>query len=302
MQHVDLLIIGGGAAGMAAALSAERKGVKNILIVEREKVLGGILPQCIHSGFGKGYFGVDMTGPEYSKRFTDKMKTSKVIVYLNTTVLNLQPDKSALLSSEIGLRKITYDHVILATGARETPMGALPICGTRPSGIFTAGQAQRMVNIDKHDIGNTIVILGSGDIGLIMARRFTLLGKKVIAVIEKQSVCSGLPRNIEQCINAYGIPVKTLSTVTKVHGNRRICGVTVRNLESEKEDVIPCDTLLIAVGLIPERELLDVFGSSNEIKPDWISLCGNCDTIHQIVDGVSYQAEQIATQAASILL
>lgn len=301
MANYQLLVIGGGAAGMAAALSAEEAGLERVLLVERSDRLGGILPQCIHNGFGSSYFGEDLTGPEYARRFIERIKSSNIHVLLDTTVLQLSKDKTVLLSGRNGLKVISFDNMILATGSRELPIGALPIYGTRPAGIFTAGAAQKMVNLYGYDIGNEIVILGSGDIGLIMARRLTLLGKRVIAVIEQKPALGGLPRNQNNCIKAYHIPVMTSSTIDAVHGNGRISGVTVRHTDTETTEYIPCDTLLTAVGLIPERELLEGLISGNQI-PDWVFLCGNCDYVHQIVDSVTFQAEKVGRQAITVLL
>lgn len=285
----DLLVIGGGAAGMAAALAAREAGAKKILIAEREDSPGGILRQCIHHGFGLGYFHEDLTGPEYAARFIEKLSGSDIELRTDTTVLELRADKTALLSSAGGLEEVSFRRCVLATGCRERAIGSLPVCGTRPSGIFSAGTAQKMVNLMGLDIGRRIVILGSGDIGMIMARRFSILGKKVIAMVEQQSAPGGLARNVKNCIEAYSIPVLTRSTVVRVHGNRRISGVTVRNLDSGEESLISCDTLIVSVGLIPERELISGFSE----LPDWLRLCGNCDYVHEIVDTVSMQAESV---------
>ena len=285
----DLLVIGGGAAGMAAALAAREAGAKKILIAEREDSPGGILRQCMHHGFGLGYFHEDLTGPEYAARFMEKLSGSDIELRTDTTVLELRADKTALLSSAGGLEEVSFRRCVLATGCRERAIGSLPVCGTRPSGIFTAGTAQKMVNLRGLDIGRRIVILGSGDIGMIMARRFSILGKKVIAMVEQQSAPGGLARNVKNCIEAYSIPVLTRSTVVRVHGSGRISGVTVRNLETGEEKYIECDTLIVSVGLIPERELISGFDE----LPDWLRLCGNCDYVHEIVDTVSMQAESV---------
>lgn len=298
MRHYDLLVIGGGAAGMAAAITASENGFEKILIAEREEYLGGILPQCIHNGFGLGYFKEDLTGPQYAERFIKKIQDSSVEIWTLAAVLSVTSDKTAIISStEKGLCRISFNELVLATGCRETPIGALPVYGTRPAGIFTAGQAQRMVNLQHLIPGQNIVILGSGDIGLIMARRFTLIGCKVHAVIEKRDTCGGMLRNYRDCIQAFNIPLLTNSTVTEVHGEGRICGVTVVNIETGENNYIPCDTLITAVGLIPERELLRPFGSE---LPAWIHLCGNCDYVHEIVDTVTTQAEKLGAKIANV--
>ncbi len=289
MNEYDLLVIGGGAAGMAAALSAREAGAKRVLIAEREAQPGGILHQCIHKGFGLGYFHEDLSGPEYAARFIARLEASNIEFRADTTVLELRTDRSALLSSAGKIEEISFRRCVLATGCRERAIGSLPVSGTRPAGIFSAGTAQKMVNLMGLDIGSRIVILGSGDIGMIMARRFTLLGKEVVAMVEKQNAPGGLVRNVKNCIEAYSIPVLTHSTVTSVHGEGRVSAVTVRDLENGEERLLECDTLIVSVGLIPERELTNAF----ETLPDWLALCGNCDYVHEIVDSVTMQAEAV---------
>ncbi len=285
----DLLVIGGGAAGMAAALAAEKSGAKRVLIAERESLPGGVLRQCRHHGFGLGYFHEDLTGQEYAARFISRLGESGIELRCDTTVLELREDKTALLSSAAGVEEVSFRKCVLATGCRERPIGALPVSGTRPAGIFTAGTAQKMVNLMGLDVGQRILILGTGDIGMIMARRFSILGKKVIAMVEQLSAPGGLARNVKNCIEAYSIPVLTRSTVVRVHGSGRISGVTVRNLDSGEERLISCDTLIVSVGLIPERELVSGFSE----LPEWLRLCGNCDYVHEIVDSVTVQAESM---------
>lgn len=297
MNKYDLLVIGGGAAGMAAALAAENSGTKKILIAEREHLPGGILRQCIHNGFGLGYFHEDLTGPEYAARFISRLEKSNIEFRGDTTVLELSENRSALLSSSSGVETVFFRRCILATGCRERAIGSLPVSGTRPAGVFSAGTAQKMVNLMGLDIGENIVILGSGDIGMIMARRFTLLGKNVIAMVEKEAFPGGLARNIRNCIEAYSIPVLTCSTVKSIHGKNRIEGVSIENLISGEVRFIPCDTLIVSVGLIPERELLSGF----EQLPHWLSLCGNCESVHEIVDSVTMQAENLGQQIINLL-
>ena len=288
MEHCDVLIVGGGAAGMAAAWAACRAGLGRVVLADREERLGGVLPQCIHHGFGLGYFREDLTGPEYAARWIARLSETAAEVLLETTVLSVAPDRTAVLSGpKTGLRRLAFNRLILAAGCREIPIGALPVAGTRPAGIFTAGQAQRMVNLEGYDLGREIVILGSGDIGLIMARRFTLRGCRVRAVVEREAACGGMVRNYRDCILAHRIPLLTRATVAEIHGEGRITGVTMRHLDTGAEELLPCDTLITAVGLVPERELLRPLGPE---LPPWVVLCGNCDYVHQIVDSVTAQA------------
>ena len=291
MEAVDVLVIGGGAAGMAAALAASGTG-KRVLLAERAETLGGVLPQCIHHGFGRGYFGEDLTGPVYARRFIDRIRTSSVDVRTGTAVLQLRADKTALLSSTEGLLTVHFAHSILCTGCRERTLGALPIGGTRPAGIFTAGQAQKLINLGGYDIGQNIVILGSGDIGQIMARRFTLLGKRVTAIVEIRDSLGGMARNQKDCIHAFHIPVLLRATVDEVLGVGRISGVMVRHLADGRREEFLCDTLVTALGLIPERELVRPLALNGKL-PTWLSLCGNCEHVHDIVDSVTTQALQL---------
>lgn len=287
MESFDYLVIGGGAAGMAAALAAGEKGAR-VLLAERSGSLGGILNQCIHHGFGLGYFGQDLSGPEYAARFIEKIESSTVEVRLGTMVLELGGDKTALLSSCEGAERVEFEKCLLCTGSRERSIGSLRLGGTRPAGVFTAGAAQKMVNLGGYDIGKRIVILGSGDIGQIMARRLKLQGKEIVAMIEQRAELGGLVRNRKSCIEAHNIPVILNATVERIHGTGRISGVTVRHADSGESEILPCDTLITAIGLIPERELLEGLG-----QPEWLKCCGNCDYIHEIVDTVSSQAENL---------
>lgn len=300
LPHYDLVVVGGGAAGMAAALAAESSGAEKILLADRNPRLGGILPQCIHSGFGQGYFGEDLTGPEYAGRFEKRIRSSSVEILTDTTVLSISPDHRLVLSGKTcGLFSVHASAVILATGCRERPVGSLPVSGTRPSGIFSAGAAQKLVNLHHCDLGNDIVILGSGDIGLIMARRFTLLGKNVIGIIEKNAECGGMKRNRVNCLEAFHIPLFTDSVITAIHGYPRITGVTVKNLRTGTDRLFSCDTLITAVGLIPERELIrPLLEPHSGHLPEWIRLCGNCEHVHEIVDAATKQAETVGRMTA----
>ena len=290
-KKVDILIVGGGAAGMAAALAATKTG-RRVLLVERSPILGGVLPQCIHHGFGNGWFGEDITGPEYARRFVEQLKLSPVEVMTDTMVVELRADKTALLSGTAGRLRVWFDHCILATGCRERPLGALPVGGTRPAGIFTAGQAQKLVNLGGYEVGGKIVILGSGDIGQIMARRFSLLGKTVVAMVEIQDKLGGMARNRRECIQAFNIPVILSATVDEILGTGRISGVMVRHLTDGRREHIECDTLVTALGLIPERELVRHLETKGKYPP-WLSLCGNCEHVHEIVDSVTAQAQKL---------
>ncbi len=277
---------------MAAALSAEATGVSRILLVERTNQLGGVLPQCIHRGFGRGYFGEDLTGPEYAERFIRRIVQSHIRVLTRTTVLQLNRDQTALFSGSAGLTQVSFTRCILASGCRERSIGSLPVWGTRPAGIFTAGAAQKLVNLGHYHLGSEIVILGSGDIGQIMARQFVQAGARVVAMIEQKAVLGGLARNQRECIRAYQIPVILRATIDEILGDRRISGVTVRHLDTGYTQRLECDTLVTALGLIPEQELTDPLRQAHGL-PDWLSLCGNCAYIHEIVDSVTTQAEKL---------
>lgn len=317
----ELVVIGGGPAGMSAAVAAYEMGIRDIVILERDTQLGGILQQCIHNGFGLHKFGEELTGPEYAWKYEKKVRSLGIPVKLGTMVLDINEEKVVTAANEEeGIFQIQAGAIILAMGCRERSRGALNIAGSRPAGIFSAGTAQKYVNRMGYLPGKDVVILGSGDIGLIMARRMTLEGAKVHAVCELMPYSGGLARNIEQCLNDYQIPLKLSHTVVKIHGKERLEGVTIAQVDANRktiagtESYIACDTLLLSVGLIPENELskcagieLDritggaVVDQDRQTNIEGIFACGNVLHVHDLVDYVSEEAEIAGQSAAEYL-
>ena len=321
-RSYDIVVIGGGPAGLAAAVSAYDNGVKDVLILEREPRTGGILNQCIHNGFGLTRFKESLAGPEYAYRFAVEAEKRNIETLTQTTVLSISKDKKVTaINKENGVFTVEAKAVILAMGCRERSRGALNIAGSRPAGVFSAGTAQKYINVKGYMPGKEVVILGSGDIGLIMARRMTLEGAKVHAVAEIMPYSSGLKRNIVQCLDDFGIPLYLNHTVTEIRGDKRVTGVTISQVDQNKKPIkgteksFDCDTILFSVGLIPENELTKGMGvelsprtkgavvyQNRETSIEGVFACGNALQVHDLVDFVSEESELTGKSAAEYVL
>ena len=318
----DLVIVGGGPAGLAVALEAKRNTVKDILLLERDKYLGGILPQCIHNGFGLQYFKEELTGPEYAERFIAELKDYQIEVKTETMVINITPDKRIIaINRNDGLLHIQAKAVVLAMGCRERTREAIAIAGSRPAGIFTAGTAQRYINLEGYMPGREVVVLGSGDIGMIMARRMTLEGAKVKAVLEIMPFSTGLIRNKVQCLDDFNIPLRFNHTITRIDGEKRVERVTIAQVDKNlqvipgTEEEMSCDTILLSVGLIPENELTGEVGieldpvtrgpivnESRETEIEGIFACGNVLHVHDLADYVTEEGEIVGKAAKEYIM
>ena len=316
-DNIDVLIIGAGPAGLAAAIRAKEEGIPNVTIIERDKILGGLLHQCIHNGFGLWYFGEDMTGPEYAKKFINRVKEMGINILLDSMVLDITPDKKVTFCNKNGVQTINPKAIILAMGCWERTRESIMVSGNRPAGVFTAGTAQRFVNVEGYTPGKEVVILGSGDIGMIMARRLTLEGLNVKAVVEVLPYIGGLIRNEVQCLHDFDIDILLKHTVSWIHGRERVEGVTISEVDDRMmpiagtEKRVDCDTLILSVGLIPENELSTMAGVRldpitggpivNEFRMtniNGIFAGGNVVQVHDLVDNVSWESEIAGFNAA----
>lgn len=303
----EILVIGCGAAGMACASAAAETGA-SVIAADERKTSGGVLPQCVHKGFGLGRYGKEMTGPEYNEEEYRHFENSGAVYMPGSRVLSISSEGDAgkaLLSHPGGICEVYFMECVLATGCLERSIWSLGLAGTRPLGVYTAGEAQEMIELGGYDIGDRIFILGSGDIGQIMARRFRQLGKTVICMAEIKDHLGGMKRNQEECVKAYDIPVMLRTTITEIHGYPHLTGVTVHHIDTDEYEYIECETLISSLGLIPDKSLADGLmitdANGNKAYPEWLHFCGNADYVHDIADSASSQGEKLGRMLANKL-